>query len=134
MTRTGRPPVAGVPRTERLDLRATEAEKAELVAAADVAGQSLNDYLITAGLERARRESPAADLRGAPDSLRPHTGHELLTWSDFLRDVDSGFLTDDDGFGELANETGVSGIAVTPGMARYTKRPHWASHVVWYNK
>lgn len=51
--RLGRPPKSGAPRSERIPLRATEAEKAELTAAAADAGQSLNDYLIFAGLLRA---------------------------------------------------------------------------------
>jgi hypothetical protein len=53
----GRPTKAGANRIESIALRATEAEKAELVAAASAAGQSLSDFLIEAGLQRARKSS-----------------------------------------------------------------------------
>jgi hypothetical protein len=53
----GRPTKAGANRRESIALRATEAEKAELVAAASAAGQSLSDFLIEAGLQRARKAS-----------------------------------------------------------------------------
>jgi len=53
----GRPTKAGANRSEAIALRATEAEKAELVAAASAAGQSLSDFLIEAGLQRARGKS-----------------------------------------------------------------------------
>jgi hypothetical protein len=50
----GRPTKAGANRSESIALRATEAEKAELTAAAAAAGESLTDYLIAAGLQRER--------------------------------------------------------------------------------
>jgi hypothetical protein len=53
----GRPAKAGANRSENILLRATEAEKAELTAAAAAAGESLADYLIAAGLQRARAKS-----------------------------------------------------------------------------
>lgn len=50
----GRKAEHGTPRSERFPMIMTEAEKAELTAAAAEHGQSLNDYLIQSGLERAR--------------------------------------------------------------------------------
>lgn len=55
MTRTGRPPAAGVTRRERIEIRASEAERAELEAAARDAGQTLSDWLRQVGLAAARR-------------------------------------------------------------------------------
>lgn len=49
----GQPPVAGTPQTERIGIKLTEAQYAEIVAAVPE-GQSLNRWIIEAALMRAR--------------------------------------------------------------------------------
>jgi hypothetical protein len=82
----------------------------------------------------------------------------LLTWAQFVSDVEDGNLTDDDGFGELATATHVSDHAVHPGdvedlelrqeisgpsaggepasidVSVLEHRYPWATHVLWYNQ
>ena len=55
MPRTGRPLAAGTPRTERIHVLASEAERAELEAAARAADMPLGEYLRETGLQRARQ-------------------------------------------------------------------------------
>lgn len=50
----GRQPDRGVSRTEWIRLRVTEADKAELLVAAEETGQSLSEFLVNSGLTRAR--------------------------------------------------------------------------------
>lgn len=57
----GRPPAAGVPRRERIEVRVTEAEKAELVGSL-AEGETLSDRLRNAGLEAARAGEPEIEL------------------------------------------------------------------------
>jgi hypothetical protein len=57
----------------------------------------------------------------------------LLSWDEFVDDVRNGMLEDFDGFGELATETDVSDIAVSPSDLKFFGRPEWASHVMWFN-
>lgn len=49
-----RTPDAGTPRTERIEVRATEAERAEIDAACAAAGRTRSDVLRELGLEWAR--------------------------------------------------------------------------------
>jgi hypothetical protein len=51
----GQPPIAGVRQTERIGLKMTEAERAEIEAAVP-AGKALARWIIEAALMRARRE------------------------------------------------------------------------------
>lgn len=50
----GRKPDRGLSRTEWISLRVAEADKAEISAAAEEVGQSLSEFLVDAGLTRAR--------------------------------------------------------------------------------
>ena len=55
-----------------------------------------------------------------------------MTIREFIRAVQSGLLTDDDGVGDYATKDGVSCIAVYPSDIANLD-PRW-THVVWYNK
>ena len=57
-TGAGRPPRSGPETplaTEHIHVLASEAEKAEIVDAADVSGSSVSDFMLRAGLAAARR-------------------------------------------------------------------------------
>jgi uncharacterized protein (DUF1778 family) len=57
-TGAGRPPRSGPETplaTEHIHVLASEAEKAEIVHAADVSGSSVSDFMLRAGLAAARR-------------------------------------------------------------------------------
>lgn len=61
---------------------------------------------------------------------------DLMSQSDWLDAVESGSLTDDDGYGVLATDVLKSDIVINP--SDYSKEdydwPNWATHVVWYNR
>jgi hypothetical protein len=63
--------------------------------------------------------------------------NHYMTWEKFVACCQSGALTDDDGFGELATaDHQVSDVSVDPSDAidgSYA-RPNWATHVCWYNR
>ena len=57
-----------------------------------------------------------------------------MTLGYFLDCVESGCFTDDDGFGEYATETQVSGKRVHPSDVFASELDMNYTHVVWYNK
>lgn len=57
-----------------------------------------------------------------------------MTWADFLKHIEDGSISDDDGCADLATDTQVSNISVNCSGAKDFKKPDWATHVIWYNK
>lgn len=56
----GQPPIAGVPQTERLTLKMTEGERAEIEAAVP-GGKPVSRWIVEAALQRARKKPAWAD-------------------------------------------------------------------------
>ena len=54
---SGQPPIAGTPQTERIHLRLTEAERAEIEAAVPD-GRPVGRWIVEAALIRARKDRP----------------------------------------------------------------------------
>jgi hypothetical protein len=59
---------------------------------------------------------------------------DLMTWEDFVDNVECGGFIDYDGYGELAMATQVSNVTICPSDVEGFVRPDWATHVLWYNK
>ena len=57
-----------------------------------------------------------------------------MPWASFMVSCRDGFLTDEDGYGELATDLQVSDVRIVPSDAFNYVRPSWATHVCWYNK
>ncbi len=80
-----------------------------------------------------RRASPVTSAKRPKFSPIPAHG-TLLSWDEFLDDVQNGMLEDYDGHGDLATATEVSNVGISPSDLSYFMRPSWATHVCWYNR
>lgn len=60
--------------------------------------------------------------------------NNIFTFHAFLKHCKDSTLTDNIGYGKLANTTLMSDIAVKPSevLYKFYKNPHWASQVVWF--
>jgi hypothetical protein len=58
----------------------------------------------------------------------------LMTWPEFVKDVEDGMLDDDDGSGSLATASQVSDIDISTSRARSTPPFPWVTHVHWCGK
>lgn len=57
-----------------------------------------------------------------------------MTIEQFIKDVNDGMLSDDDGFAEYATANQVSNVYIDASDIEHDyRRPKWATHVVWYN-
>jgi len=90
-------------------------------------------YYIT--LMASRGDKPAPKKREPKLEPLPDYG-DHMTWESFKDSCESGGFIDDDGTGDLATATQVSGRSVSPSRALDPnwRKPKWATHVVWYNK
>lgn len=59
---------------------------------------------------------------------------DLMLLDTFSKAVESRFFTDYDGFGHYATGIKVSNITIKPSEFHRTKVPHWATHIMWYNR
>lgn len=65
----------------------------------------------------------------------PEQSHSVihLSWKEFIDDVYSESLTDEDGIGMLATDKEESDITITPGiLLDGFVAPNWCTRVVWY--